>query len=132
MLGAAGRDAVAQELRETVFEPGQVIFSRGDPGNEMHLVVRGRVRLSVLTNDGRELSFAHVEPPSIFGELAVFDGRPRSADATAVSKVVSLSLSKSAFTRLLRTLHRDPHVGQRVVPIIPDEARTFGMDALFK
>ncbi|MGH9003133.1 MAG: pyruvate dehydrogenase (acetyl-transferring), homodimeric type, partial [Acidimicrobiia bacterium] len=37
-----------------------------------------------------------------------------------------------AFTRLLRNLHRDPHVGQRVVPIIPDEARTFGMDALFK
>ena len=33
MLDAAGRDAVAQELRETVFEPGQVIFSRGDPGN---------------------------------------------------------------------------------------------------
>jgi pyruvate dehydrogenase E1 component len=37
-----------------------------------------------------------------------------------------------AFTRLLRNLHRDPNVGQRVVPIIPDEARTFGMDALFK
>jgi pyruvate dehydrogenase E1 component len=38
----------------------------------------------------------------------------------------------TAFTRLLRNLHRDPHVGQRVVPIIPDEARTFGMDSLFK
>jgi pyruvate dehydrogenase E1 component len=37
-----------------------------------------------------------------------------------------------AFTRLLRNLHRDPHVGSRVVPIIPDEARTFGMDSLFK
>jgi pyruvate dehydrogenase E1 component len=37
-----------------------------------------------------------------------------------------------AFTRLLRNLHRDPNVGERVVPIIPDEARTFGMDALFK
>jgi pyruvate dehydrogenase E1 component len=37
-----------------------------------------------------------------------------------------------AFTRLLRNLCRDPNVGRRVVPIIPDEARTFGMDALFK
>ncbi|HEX8804021.1 MAG TPA: pyruvate dehydrogenase (acetyl-transferring), homodimeric type [Acidimicrobiales bacterium] len=37
-----------------------------------------------------------------------------------------------AFTRLLRNLCRDPHLGRRVVPIIPDEARTFGMDALFK
>ncbi|HEY3144429.1 MAG TPA: pyruvate dehydrogenase (acetyl-transferring), homodimeric type [Acidimicrobiales bacterium] len=37
-----------------------------------------------------------------------------------------------AFTRLLRNLCRDPNLGPRVVPIIPDEARTFGMDALFK
>ena len=38
----------------------------------------------------------------------------------------------SAFTRLLRNLLRDPEVGRRVVPIIPDEARTFGIDALFR
>ena len=38
----------------------------------------------------------------------------------------------TAFTRLMRNLLRDPNVGKRVVPIIPDEARTFGMDPLFK
>jgi pyruvate dehydrogenase E1 component len=38
----------------------------------------------------------------------------------------------TAFTRLLRNLCRDEHIGARIVPIIPDEARTFGMDALFK
>jgi pyruvate dehydrogenase E1 component len=38
----------------------------------------------------------------------------------------------TAFTRLLRNLCRDPELGPRVVPIIPDEARTFGMDALFR
>jgi pyruvate dehydrogenase E1 component len=37
-----------------------------------------------------------------------------------------------AFARLLRNLLRDPQIGQRVVPIVPDEARTFGLDALFK
>jgi len=36
------------------------------------------------------------------------------------------------FTRLLRSLCRDPHIGQRIVPIVPDEARTFGMDGLFR
>ena len=36
------------------------------------------------------------------------------------------------FTRLLRNLIRDPQIGKRIVPIIPDEARTFGMDPLFK
>ena len=100
-LDETGLAAVAQELREASFDSGQNIFSRGDPGTELHIVIKGRVRLSVLTSDGRELSFAHVEPPSIFGELAVFDGRPRSADATAVSKVQTLTLSKAAFSRLL-------------------------------
>jgi pyruvate dehydrogenase E1 component len=40
--------------------------------------------------------------------------------------------STTSFTRLLRNLCRDPRFGPRVVPIIPDEARTFGMDSLFK
>ncbi|MGE0055675.1 MAG: Crp/Fnr family transcriptional regulator [Hyphomicrobium sp.] len=100
-LDETGRAAVAQELREASFDSGQNIFSRGDPGTELHIVSKGRVRLSVLTSDGRELSFAHVEAPSIFGELAVFDGLPRSADATAVNKVQTLTLSKAAFSRLL-------------------------------
>lgn len=100
-LDAAGRAAVAEEMRETVFEQGQAIFARGDAGSDLHVVSKGRVKLSVLTSDGRELSFAHVEPPSIFGELALFDGRPRSADATAVTRVTTLALSKAAFTRLL-------------------------------
>lgn len=100
-LDGPSRQAIAQELREASFDPGQIIFSRGDAGTDLHVVAKGRVRLSVLTSDGRELSFAHAEPPSIFGEIAVFDGRPRSADATAVSKVETLMLSKAAFSRLL-------------------------------
>ncbi|HVZ04458.1 Crp/Fnr family transcriptional regulator [Hyphomicrobium sp.] len=102
-LDEASRKAVAGELREAAYEPGQVIFSRGDPGSELHIVSKGRIRLSVLTSDGRELSFAHVEPPSIFGELAIFDGRPRSADATAVNRVETLMLSKAAFVRLMES-----------------------------
>lgn len=100
-LDEAGRALVAQEMREANYDTGQVIFSRGDPGNDMHMVVKGRVRLSVLTSDGRELSFAHAEPPTIFGEIAVFDGGKRSADATAVNKVQTYTLSKAAFSRLM-------------------------------
>ncbi|MEI9900169.1 MAG: cyclic nucleotide-binding domain-containing protein [Hyphomicrobium sp.] len=81
-------------MREVAFEPSQVIFTRGDAGREIYLVVSGRVRISVLTAEGRELSFAHAEPGAIFGEIAMLDGGPRSADATAVNKVSALCLSK--------------------------------------
>lgn len=119
-LDEASRRAVAAELRDSAYEPGQIIFSRGQAGAELHIVTKGRVRLSVLTSDGRELSFAHVEAPSIFGELAVFDGLPRSADATAVNKVETLMLSKSAFVRLLGT---QPSVGEAAVRFLAGRLR---------
>jgi CRP-like cAMP-binding protein len=119
-LDEASRKAVAVELREASYEPGQVIFSRGDPGSELHIVSKGRIRLSVLTSDGRELSFAHVETPSIFGELAIFDGRPRSADATAVNRVETLLLSKAAFLRLLESR---PSIGEAAVRFLAGRLR---------
>ena len=99
-LDEAGRRAVVAEMREAAFGAGQVIFTRGDEGKDLYLVVSGRVRLSVLTPEGRELSFAHAEPGQIFGELAMLDGGTRSADATAVNSVRLLSLGRGAFQRL--------------------------------
>lgn len=108
-LDEAERKAVAQEMRESTFDGGQAIFARGDPGRDIYLVTSGRVRLSVLTSEGRELSFAHAEPGQIFGEIAVLDGGVRTADATAVTKVAALTLSKGALARLIeqRTIVRE-------------------------
>jgi pyruvate dehydrogenase E1 component len=71
---------------------------------------------------GRSVRAQPVLEPSTdpYGELLTGTG-----DRIAVS-------TTSAFTRLLRNLVRDPAVGRRVVPIVPDEARTFGIDALFR
>ena len=97
------RRAVAQELRETSWDQGQVIFARGDPGRDIYLVTSGRVRLSILTAEGRELSFAHAETGQVFGEIAVLDGGQRTADATTVTKVQALTLSKVALMKLIET-----------------------------
>jgi CRP-like cAMP-binding protein len=114
------RHTIAEEMREVSFDPNQVIFARGDTGREIYLVVSGRVRISVLTAEGRELSFAHAEPGSIFGEIAMLDGGPRSADATAVGKVSALSLSKPAFKRLMET---EPHVAEAAVRFLCSRIR---------
>ncbi len=102
-LGDDDRRAVAQELRDSVWDQGQVVFSRGDPGRDIYLVTNGRVRLSILTSEGRELSFAHAEAGQVFGEIAVLDGGQRTADATAVTKVQALTLSKPALMKLMET-----------------------------
>jgi CRP/FNR family cyclic AMP-dependent transcriptional regulator len=91
-LPETDRGAIANGMRRVQFDPDQMIFSRGDPAREMYLVLEGKVRLSILTSDGRELSFAHAGPRDIFGEIATLDGGERTASATAISRVQAMAL----------------------------------------
>ena len=78
-----------------------MIFSRGDPGKELYLVLEGRIRLSILSSDGRELSFAHAGAGNIFGEIAALDGGERTAGATAISRVQAMALPQRAMLELV-------------------------------
>jgi CRP-like cAMP-binding protein len=100
-LGAETRARVAQQMRPVTYDAGQAIFARGDAGTEIYLVLSGRVRLSILSLEGRELSFTHAGPGDVFGEIATLDGGARTADATAVTRVEAMTLSRAALTRLL-------------------------------
>jgi CRP/FNR family cyclic AMP-dependent transcriptional regulator len=100
-MDADAREALTAEFRPVTFRAGQAIFSRGDEGRELYIVLSGRVRLSVLTAEGRELSFAHAGEGDIFGEIAMLDGSPRTADATAVNKTQAMSLSRAALDRVI-------------------------------
>lgn len=97
------RVAIIKEMRPVSYSSGQSIFSRGDKGQELYLVTKGRVRLSILSAEGRELSFAHASPGAVFGEIAMLDGDVRTADATAVGKTEAMVLGHAAFRRLLET-----------------------------
>ena len=101
MLDAGTLAAIAAAMREVRFEAGQSIFNRGDAGSAIYVVIEGRVRLSVITADGRELSFTHALTGDVFGEIAVIDRSPRSADATALTMLRMMSLSAAATERLL-------------------------------
>ena len=88
-------------MRPVDFAAGQLIFSRGDAGTGLYLVLAGRVRLSILTADGRELSLAHASTGAIFGEIATLDGGERTADATTITATRTLMLPKSALQKAI-------------------------------
>jgi CRP/FNR family cyclic AMP-dependent transcriptional regulator len=71
--------AAASRLRS--FRRGQVVFARSDPGDTVIVVVSGRVKVTVRSADGGELTLAIIHPGGLLGELGVVDGGPRSADA---------------------------------------------------
>ena len=100
-LSEADRGVVAGQMREAAYASGQLIFGRGDAAEEMHLVVDGRVRLSVLSADGRVLSFGLASRGDIFGEIAALDGHARTADATALTRVQTMMLSRASLSRLM-------------------------------
>lgn len=106
---------VAERMRPVDFGNGQVIFSRGDSGRDIYLVVSGRVRLSILTAEGRELSLAHATAGQFFGEIAALDGKARTADATAISAVSAMLLPHSALQGLLE---KHPRVALAIITFL--------------
>jgi len=72
---------------------GQVLFKEGDAGDQLFVVVDGKLKLGTTSNDGRENLLSILGPGDMFGELSLFDPGPRTATATAVvdSKLLALA-----------------------------------------
>lgn len=89
--GEALTDLVAAAERRS-FSRGGVLFTEGDEGTELFVVSSGRIAIANRSSDGRESVMALMERGDLFGEMAFFDGRPRSAEARALeaSTVVAI------------------------------------------
>ena len=98
---------------------GTVIFQRGDEGNYMIVVISGRIKLSLITPQGRELMLRQHEAGAIFGEMAVLDGQTRSADATAMTASEGYVIGKKAF---LDIVTNRPEAAEAVIRPAPDDA----------
>lgn len=84
----------AAAARWRTFRPAQVVFTTGDPGDTVIVVVSGRVKVVVRSADGGELTLAIISPGGVFGELSVADGGPRSADAETLEECQLLLLPR--------------------------------------
>jgi CRP/FNR family transcriptional regulator, cyclic AMP receptor protein len=103
LFGSFSADELAEcaaAFRLLRFNKGALVFARGDPSTHLYVVVEGRVRLAITSEEGRELSFRHAAPGELFGEIAALDGSPRSADATALTEVTAYALDRRAFREL--------------------------------
>jgi CRP-like cAMP-binding protein len=82
---------------------GDVLFNEGDTGNQLYVVIDGKIKLGRTSADGRENLLAILGPGQMFGELSFFDPGPRSATATAVTDVELKSLGHDALIPVLST-----------------------------
>ena len=96
------------------------MFSMGAPGDTMMAVLSGKIRISVPSAEGRELLLAILSPGEVFGEIALLDGKQRTADATAVTKC---SLAMLDRRDVLAFLDRYPGAWSNIVSVLCSRLR---------
>jgi len=96
------------------------IFQRGDPGESLMIVLAGHVKICAYSIDGKELILSIIGHGGLFGEIAVLDSQPRSADAVAVGKTELLVLHRQV---LIPFLTRDPGVAARLIGVLCQRLR---------
>ena len=102
------------------YPEGARIFAKGDPGDSMMAVLRGRVAISDPSPDGRQVLLTVFHEGDVFGEMALIDGKERSANATAAAPCDLLVLPRQSFLHLLE--HR-PDVCMSLMIVLCDRLR---------
>jgi CRP/FNR family cyclic AMP-dependent transcriptional regulator len=94
---------------------GTTIFLKDDPGTGLFALSEGVVKISVPSKDGREAVLNLVYPGEIFGEIALLDGRTRTADATATTDCELIVVDRRDFTALVRD---DPKIALAMIGLL--------------
>ncbi|MBC7173420.1 MAG: cyclic nucleotide-binding domain-containing protein [Polyangiaceae bacterium] len=105
-IGPAGLERIAAIATEETHRVGQFIFHEGDAGEALYLILEGKVRISREVSGMGEEALAVLGPGEAFGEMALVDDAPRSADARVHERCKVLVISKDALESLL-FLHKD-------------------------
>lgn len=100
-LNESEREALARSMVKRVYAPGELILRRGEPGDSMFIIERGRVEVQLQGTDGKMQPVAVLERGNFFGEMALLTGEPRTADVTAFEETEVLEIRKAAMKRLL-------------------------------
>jgi signal transduction histidine kinase len=78
-----------------------LVFAEGDPGDRLYLIETGSIAISKLAEEGHEEQLSKMGEGDYFGEMAIFDGKPRSANARALTPVRLWSVGTSDFETIL-------------------------------
>ena len=123
-LFASLTDDSAIELRNllatTDVSASTELFHKGDTGDAMYLIENGRVRISIIDEDQKEITLAELAQGDFFGEMSIIDGRKRSADAKVIENARLAVLSRPNFLAFVRS---NPDVALGMLGALTDRLR---------
>src|SRR5437879_695971 len=112
-------DLISAAKRRT-FRSGEVIFHRDDPGQMLYIIKEGKVKICLISPDGQEISLVVFGKGEYFGEFALLDGLPRSADAIALEKVECYTLQRSDFHNAIM---KKPRIAIQIMEVLCERLR---------
>jgi CRP-like cAMP-binding protein len=113
-------DEIVGFATERRFARGTTIVSKGAAGSSLMAVLAGRVRIGNVSATGKEVTLNVIGPGEIFGEIALLDGKPRSADAVAVEDTTVMVVERRDFLPFLR---RHETLLERLLVVLCDRLR---------
>ena len=114
-LGTETLTSIASLCHLRQVQPNQVLFVKGDPGDALYGVRRGQIRIETGTATGQRLTIEMFGPGDAFGEIALLDGRPRTADAIAADNCELFVLPRNEF---IQYLERDSRLAVRIIELL--------------
>jgi CRP-like cAMP-binding protein len=106
---------IAAYIRRRSVPKGSIIFRKGDPGVGLVGVVSGSVKISVTSPEDRDVVLNIIRAGEVFGEIALLDGRPRTANASAMSDCELIVIERREFLPFLRN---NPEVTIKLMEIL--------------
>lgn len=113
-------ERIAALATRKMYAQDAVIFMRGDPGDSLCGVVSGRVRISASRAGGREVFLNIMGPGDAFGEIALLDGKPRTATATALARTELVIIRRDRFSELLIS---EPALARHLIQLLCERVR---------
>lgn len=114
-LEAPAIEALLKKVELLQLDVGETLYRQGDAGDDMHIVLTGRLEVQVEGEDGALRVLAHPQPGDVVGEIALLAGSPRAATVVAVRDTTLGALPRSALEALLAD---DPGIFSRVARMI--------------
>jgi CRP-like cAMP-binding protein len=116
-------DALVQVSRVQKLRARQELFHKGDPGSQVYLIVRGRLKVITTSAQGEDVVFNIMGPGEVFGELALLAGGRRTATITAIDDSELLVLDRREFLPFLKT---DPEAAIKLLEVLAERLLRIG------
>ena len=112
----ASRPAYPSNKAERVYPRGYLLFAEGEPGNELYIIQEGSVRISKIVNN-QEVILAVLRKGDIFGEMALLEDKPRTANAEVLEECTVLAVNRANFEEMIKT---SPELVARLTTLIAE------------